>query len=282
MNATVLATAIAASVALLVWALVDLGGRLLATWHDHFTRDADFQLRELFLYADPSRLYAINLALMLLAAGAVWLSTHSVTLAMAVALALAFTPRLVFVWLRRRRIARIEAQLPDALLMIAGTARAGLSLPSAIRQVGSELAPPLVQEFHLMQHEQRLGVSIDDALENLSHRVPVQSIRLMVSAMRIAAETGGGLAETLERTATTLRSQHAMELKIRALTSQGKLQAWVVGLLPLFLLWVLTHMEPEAMALLWTTPQGWGVLATVAAMEFFGVVLIRRIVAIDV
>ncbi|WP_341647514.1 type II secretion system F family protein [Thauera humireducens] len=134
----------------------------------------------------------------------------------------------------------------------------------------------------LLQHEQRLGVSLDDALESLALRIPAQPVKLMVSAMRIAHETGGGLAETLERTANTLRSQHAMELKIRALTAQGKLQAWVVGLLPLFLLWVLSRMEPDAMALLWTTRLGWGVLAAVLVMEFIGVLLIRRIVAIDV
>jgi tight adherence protein B len=104
----------------------------------------------------------------------------------------------------------------------------------------------------------------------------------LVAAMRIANETGGGLAETLERTAATLRSQHAMELKIRALTAQGKLQAWVVGLLPVFLLGVLTRLEPDAMAQLWTTRLGWGVLVSVLVMEFIGVVLIRRIVAIDI
>ncbi|HHW63890.1 MAG TPA: pilus assembly protein, partial [Rhodocyclaceae bacterium] len=107
-------------------------------------------------------------------------------------------------------------------------------------------------------------------------------VKLMVSAMRIANETGGSLAETLERTAGTLRSQHAMELKIRALTAQGKLQAWVVGLLPVFLLWVLARMEPEAMSLLWTTQLGWGVLGAVIVMELIGVLLIRRIVAIDI
>lgn len=282
MITTVFSVAIAAAVALLVWALVDLGGKLLAGYRTRFTRDTRFNLRELFLFADPTRLYAINLALMLLAAAAVWLVTHSVVLALLAAALLAFAPRLVFKWLRRRRIERIEQQLPDALLMIAGAARAGLSLVSAVRQVSAELAPPLAQEFQLIQHEQRLGVTLDDALENFSHRVPVQAVSLMVSAMRIASETGGGLAETLERTAATLRSQHAMELKIRALTAQGKLQAWVVGLLPVFLLWVLSNMEPEATALLWTTRMGWGVLAAVAVMEFFGVLLIRRIVAIDV
>lgn len=274
--------AIALAVALLVWASFDLGSKLLAAYRARFTRDTHFKLRELFLFADPSRLYAINLALMLLAATVVWLLTHSLALALSIAVVLAFAPRSVFGWMRRRRIDRIEQQLPDALLMIAGAAKAGLSLVSAVRQVSAELAPPLVQEFQLMQHGQRLGVSLDDSLENLTHRIPVQSISLMVSAMRIASETGGGLAETLERTASTLRRQHAMELKIRALTSQGKLQAWVVGLLPIFLLWVLSHMEPEAMSLLWTTQMGWGVLAAVAIMEFFGVWIIRRIVAIDV
>lgn len=274
--------AIALAVALLVWASFDLGSKLLASHRTRFTRDTHFNLRELFLFADPSRLYAINLAFMLLAAMATWLLTQSLVLAASVATLLGFAPRLAFGWMRRRRIDRIEQQLPDALLMISGAARAGLSLVSAIRQVSAELAPPLVQEFQLIQHEQRLGVTLNDALESFTHRVPVQSVSLTVSAMRIAAETGGGLAETLERTAATLRSQHAMELKIRALTAQGKLQAWVVGLLPLFLMWVLSRMEPEAMALLWTTQMGWGVLAAVAIMEFFGVWIIRRIVAIDV
>lgn len=274
--------AVAAAVALLVWAMSDLGSRWLAAYRTRFTRDTHFSMRELFLFADPSRLYALNLGFMLLAAVAAWLLTHSLVVAVVVAALLALLPRLIFKWLRNRRVENIEQQLPDALLMISGAAKAGLSLAAAVRQVSAELAPPLSQEFQLMQQEQRLGVSLNDSLENLSHRVPVPSVNLMVSAMRIAAETGGGLAETLERTATTLRSQHAMELKIRALTAQGKLQAWVVGLLPVFLLWVLTKMEPDVMALLWTTQIGWGVIVAVLIMEFFGIWIIRRIVAIDV
>ncbi|MES2950572.1 MAG: type II secretion system F family protein [Pseudomonadota bacterium] len=273
---------VAVSVALLVWALTDIGGKVLVLYRERFTRDTTLDLRELFLFTDPARLYAINLALMLLAAMAVWIMSHSLVLASLVAVLLAFAPRLVFGWLRRRRMDAVEQQLPDALLMVAGATKAGLSLVSAVRQVSAELAPPLSQEFRLMQYQQRLGVSLDDALENLARRVPVQSVSLMVSAMRIASESGGGLAETLEQTSATLRAQHAMELKIRALTAQGKMQAWVVGLLPVFLLWVLTHMEPEAMSLLWTTRMGWGVLGVVVIMEFFGVWIIRRIVAIDV
>ena len=282
MNLAPLLLAVALTVALLAWSLADLGSRLLAAWRQRFTRETGFRLRELFLFVDPARLYALNLALTMLAAGLGWLASGSLALALIIGLLLAISPGAIFRWLRARRLERIEQQLPDALQMLAGTARAGLSLPAAIRQVSTELAPPLQQEWLLLQHEQRLGVSLDDALENLALRVPVQPVKLMVSAMRIASETGGGLAETLERTATTLRSQDAMELKIRALTAQGKLQAWVVGLLPVFLLWVLARLEPDAMALLWSTRLGWGVLAAVLVMEIIGVVLIRRIVSIDI
>lgn len=273
---------VAVTVALFVWALIDIVTRLMEAWRDRFTRETGFHLRELFLFIDPARLYVLNLALTVLGAGAAWLISGSLIAALVLAIVLALSPSITFRRLRARRIERIEQQLPDALQMLAGTARAGLSLPAALRQVTTEFGPPLSQELMLLQHEQRLGVSLDDALENLALRMPTQPVKLMVSAMRIANETGGGLAETLERTASTLRSQHAMELKIRALTAQGKLQAWVVGLLPVFLLWVLTRLEPEAMAQLWTTRLGWGVLIGVLVMELIGVVLIRRIVAIDI
>ncbi len=282
MNLAPLLLAVALTVALLAWSLADLGSRLLAAWRQRFTRETGFRLRELFLFVDPARLYALNLAVTMLAAGLGWLASGSLALALIIGLLLAISPGAIFRWLRARRLERIEQQLPDALQMLAGTARAGLSLPAAIRQVSTELAPPLQQEWLLLQHEQRLGVTLDDALENLALRVPVQPVKLMVSAMRIASETGGGLAETLERTATTLRSQHAMELKIRALTAQGKLQAWVVGLLPIVLMLILDKMEPEAMAMLWHTRMGWATLAVIASLELVGIYLIRKIVAIDV
>ncbi|HHW64850.1 MAG TPA: pilus assembly protein, partial [Rhodocyclaceae bacterium] len=180
MNLTLLLVVVAATVTFLVWALVDLATRLLQAWRERFTRETDFHLRELFLFVDPARLYALNLALTLLGAGTVWLLTGSVVVALALAIALALSPSLVFRWLRVRRIEQLERQLPDALQMLAGTARAGLSLPAAIRQVSTELTPPLQQELLLVQHEQRLGVALDDALENLARRIPAQPVKLIV------------------------------------------------------------------------------------------------------
>lgn len=224
----------------------------------------------------------LNLAAMLLVGVAAAVLTNSITLGLAASVVTAFVPRFILSWLRRRRMDKLEQQLPDALMMLAGGMRAGVSLTQAVQQLVIESQPPIAQEFDLVLREQRLGVPLDQALDNLDARVPLQSVTLTVSAMRIAGETGGQLAETLERAAQTLRNKLAMEGKIRALTSQGKLQAWVVGALPLFLIFVLMKMEPQAMGLMFTTPIGWATLAVVALLEFFGVLLIRKIVAIDV
>jgi tight adherence protein B len=279
---TVLIISIAIAVMLMVLTVFTLGSQLLEDYRRRFTQDTRFNLRELYLVADPAKLYAIHMLLILLIAILISLVFNNFILGLIAAVILAVLPWIIFNLLKKRRIERIEQQLPDALLLIAGAVKAGLSLIGAIRQVTQDLPVPLSQEFKLILQEQRLGVSLDDSLENISLRVPIQPINLMVSAMRIANETGGGLAETLERASATLRSQHAMEHKIKALTSQGKLQAWVVGLLPILLLIVLTQMEPEAMDKLWTTHMGWGVIIAVILLEFFGVWLIRKIVAIDV
>jgi tight adherence protein B len=279
---TVLSAILAIAVILLVWSTAELGAAALASYRQSFTERARFNLRELFLFMDPARLYALNVGLMLLAGAVAWLSTRSVLLGGGVAVVAGFVPWWTFRWMRARRLLKIEDQLPDALLILAGALKAGVSLTSGITQLVREAPPPISQDFDLMLREQRLGVALDDALENLNRRIPTQSVTLVVSAMRIASQTGGGLAEALERASHTVRSKLAMEGKIRALTAQGKLQAWVVGALPLGLMFVLAKMEPEAMSLLWTTRIGLAAIVLIALLEFFGIVLIRKIVSIDV
>ena len=279
---TFLLSLIAFTSMLLVWAGFTLGGQLLVDYRKRFTTDAQFNLRELYMVADPVKLYALNLVLLLLVTMLAWLVSGSIVVGLVFAIVLGFLPWFVFKQLKKRRLEQIEQQLPDTLQLLAGAVKAGLSLVGAIRQITSELPVPISQEFQLMLREQRMGVSLDDSLENLTHRVPIQAVNLMVSAMRIANETGGSLAETLERAAHTSRSQHAIERKIRALTAQGKMQAWVVGLLPVGLLFILSKMEPQAMSMLWTTRIGWGAIMLVVLLEFFGIWFIRKIVAIDV
>jgi tight adherence protein B len=277
-----LASVIALSAALLAWFVIDVGSTAMAQYRTSFTERAGFQAKEFFLFIDPQKLFAANLATMLLASLALWMLTGSALLALPVFFGMAFLPRMLYRWMRERRLRKFDEQLPDALMMLAGGMRAGLGLASTIQQLVAEAQPPLGQEFAVVLREQRMGVTLEQSLTNLSRRVPTQSTVLIVSAMRIAAETGGGLAETLERSALMIRSRLQMEGKIGALTAQGKLQAWVVGLLPLVLMAILDRMEPEAMSHLWHSRLGWGVLVVIAFLEIMGIYVIRRIVAIDV
>lgn len=272
----------ALAAALLAWFVMDVGSATLKRYRANFTERTRFQVREFFLFIDPARLFAVNMAGMLIGALLIGAASGSVVLGVAALAALGFAPRIVYRTLRRRRMMRFESQLPDALMMLAGGMRAGAGFGAALAQLVAEAPAPLGQEFSLMLREQRIGVTLEQSLNNLSHRVPTQTTVLVVSAMRIAADTGGGLAETLERTAGTIRSRLQMEGKIRALTAQGKLQAWVVGLLPVLLALVLSKMEPAAMDLLWHTRMGWATLAVVAVLEAMGVYVIRKIIAIDV
>ena len=274
--------AVAIAITLLTWSLFDIGTNGLSRYRRVFTERTNVNLRELFLFIEPDRLFMLNLSLMLLVGVATWVLTGSWFLAVFTLVMAGLVPRFLLRFLRRRRLEAMELQLPDTLLMLAGGMKAGVSLTQAIQQLVLESRPPVSQEFDMVLREQRLGVALDVALENLNQRVPLQSVTLTVSAMRIAAETGGQLAETLERASQTLRTKLAMEGKIRALTSQGKLQAIVVGALPLFLMYVLNKMEPEAMNLMFTTQTGYATLAVIALLEFFGVLIIRKIVDIDV
>ncbi len=273
---------IALSAALLAWFVVDIGTVTMAKYRASFTERAHFQAQEFFLFIDPRKLFVANLAVMSLGATVVWILTGTALITLPVFFLLAWLPRFIYAWLRKRRLARFEQQLPDALMMIAGALRAGLGMNSAMAQLVAEAQPPLAQEFGLFLREQRLGVTFEQSLANLARRVNTPSTVLIVSAMRIANETGGGLAETLERTAQTIRARLQMEGKIGALTAQGKLQAWVVGGLPLLLMAILNKMEPEAMSHLWHTRPGWATLVVIALFECMGIYVIRRIVDIDV
>jgi tight adherence protein B len=272
----------AISAALLAWFVIDIGIVTMSRYRAQFTERTHFQAREFFLFIDPAKIFAVHVAIVALGTTVAGLATGSFLLALPVLAALAFMPRVLYGWLRRRRLRKFEEQLPDALMMLSGALRAGLSLNSAMSQLVVEAQAPLAQEFTLMLREQRLGVTIEQSLNGLVRRVPTQTTVLTVSAMRIASETGGGLAEMLERTANTVRSRLQIEGKIAALTAQGKMQAWVVGLLPVALMLILDKMEPAAMSVLWHSPMGWGALAVIGLLECLGIYVIRKIVAIDV
>jgi tight adherence protein B len=251
-------------------------------WKTRFTESARVSMEDMFLFIDPRSLFKFNVALFLLLPLMVWLATGLLFFAVVAALVGGVFPRVAWVVMRSRRAQKLILQLPDGLTMMAGSLRSGASLQNALDIVVKESPAPMSQEFSLLLREQRLGLALEDSLRGMSERLKLEDVDLFVSALTIAKEVGGNLSEVLDRLASTLRAKAVMEGKIRALTSQGKLQGIIVGLLPVFLAGVLTIMEPEAMSPLFTTMYGWAVMAVVFVMLLLGGFFIKKIVTIDI
>jgi tight adherence protein B len=253
-----------------------------AAYQRRFTQMARVRLEEAFVFTDPNKLFLLSVFGVLFVPPLLWLLTHKPTLPVLAAVLIIVMPRIVFNKMNGRRRLKIVQQLPDALLMLGSSLRAGTSLQIALDLSIRETPKPLSQELGVVVREQRLGLALEDALDTLAARLKLEEMDLVVAAMTIARDIGGNLAETLDQLAATLRAKAVMEGKIRALTSQGKLQGWIVGSLPLLLMVVLSQMQPASMAPLFNTMVGWGVLAAIGILEVIGFVVIRKIVSIDV
>lgn len=191
-------------------------------------------------------------------------------------------PFILVRYIKQKRINLFEKQLPDAIDLMGGSLLAGNSLSGAFSMIAEEYPPPLSQEIGMVVREQKLGVSVDQSLQNFTKRMPLNSVVLTVSVIRTSIETGGELSHALKNVAQTLRSIDQAEGKIKALTAQGKMQAWVVGSMPIALIMILSKMEPEAMSQLWTTTEGYIALAALMVFEILGIIFIRKIVNIDI
>jgi tight adherence protein B len=266
------------------WSVIQVGRDLMAKQKQSIARHSEEEggLRDMFIAVDPQKLFYYNMAALFIVPGLLWGFTGNAVVVVGAAIFIIIFPKLYIRWLKKRRFDQFEKQLPDALLMVSGAMRAGASLTVAMESMVKEQKPPLSQEFDLLLREQRVGVDFDTALQNMEKRLPVPDFIMVVSGMRISREVGGNLADILETLADTLRMKHQMEGKIKALTAQGKMQGLVMTSLPLFLMFILTHMEPEAMAPLYDTLVGWATLSVIAVMEVIGYVAIQKIVSIDV
>jgi tight adherence protein B len=280
--AVLVALACAITSAIVALLVLDAARRSARRYGASIDAVADQGLADLFVFVEPRRLRLASAALVIAVLVVVVAADAPPAVVVLAGVGGFAGPALVHRWLRRRRERQLVAQLPDSLDALAGGLRAGLGLAQALAVLAEQQPAPTRHEYALLLRKQRLGMSMDQALEELAARAPRQEFVLFVTAVRIAREVGGNLAETLDRLADTLRRKLAMEERIDALTAQGRLQGWVVGTLPLLLLWVLHLLEPETMRTLYTTPHGWGVLAVLAVLLGVGALLIRRIVRIDV
>jgi tight adherence protein B len=183
---------------------------------------------------------------------------------------------------RKRRIKSFNTQLVDALQAMANAFKAGLTFPQAIEHVSREAMAPLAQEFTLFVREVKLGVQLEEALVNMSKRVGSDDLELVVVSTNIARSLGGNMAEMFETISSTIRERFRLEGKIEGLTSQGKLQGWVVAAMPGLLGLVLNMMRPDLMQPMLNHLFGYILVFLIMVMEAMGILIIRRIVNIDI
>jgi tight adherence protein B len=266
----------------LFWLVQAWFGRAVMRYRSVYTEQAGIRLTEVFLFIDPGQLWLMNVCLSIFSAAMVQMLSGSFVAALIAAALVSRLPQRAMRMLQSRRLTAFDGQLPDTLLALGSALRAGSSVSGALKHIVEHSDAPLSQELGLMLREQRLGIGFDAALTHLRERMPSEAAGLVVAALRIAAQTGGNLSDALDRIAETLRARLQLEARVRTLTAQGRMQAWIVGALPPFLVAVLYQLDPLAMSALWQTHLGWAVLAGVVVLETAGMLMIRRIVTIEI
>ena len=202
----------------------------------------------------------------------------------ALLLSAGFLP-LPFLYVRNRRakrLSKLEQQLPEALGMMVSALRVGHSLIASLGAVAQDCNEPISGEIRKCFEEQNYGVDLRTALVNLTQRAPIQDFRIFVAAVLIQKESGGNLAEVLEKVAETTRERFRLKKQVSVHTAQGRLTGWILSLLPLGLGLAMYFVNPDGMSVLWKRPMGLKLLYTAIGMDIAGALLIRKIVRIRV
>ena len=183
---------------------------------------------------------------------------------------------------RRQRLIKIEQQLPEAADFIARALRSGHSFTNVLQMVGSELPEPLCGEFRAAHEEINYGVPLNEALHNLAERIPLTDLRYLVIAVLIQRESGGNLAEILHNISHIIRERLKLIAQVRVLSAEGRMSAWILGLLPFIVIILMSMTSPHYISLLWTDPTGIKLLWYGAGMILIGVLWLRRVIHIRI
>jgi tight adherence protein B len=244
-----------------------------------------FNLTQLFEQADcnikPSALFGISLGLATLgAAMCVWLVNIYVV---PIAALLFFC--LPWLWLYQKRAKRLKAfagQLPDAMELVARALRAGHSLAAGMHVVAEEMPAPISKEFGRVYEEQNLGIPLEEAMKGMCDRVPNLDLRFFVTSVAIQRQTGGDLAEILDRIGHVIRERFKILGQVKALTAEGRLSGIVLIAMPIGLFLLMLWMKPDYISLLWTDPMGVKMSIGAIVLVLIGAYAIKKIVDIKV
>lgn len=195
---------------------------------------------------------------------------------------LAFLPIFYLRWKKKRKTAKFEKQMPEAMELLARSLRAGHTLQATLEMVAQEIPPPLGKEMRITYEEQKLGLSIAQALRRMGDRVASQDLRYFVTAVMIQTETGGNLAEILENIGSLIRERLKLKGKVKSLTAEGRFSALVLTVLPLFAWVFLYFVNREYAMVLLNHPYGRMILTMIVINIIIGALVMKNMVEIKV
>ncbi|HEX5834344.1 MAG TPA: type II secretion system F family protein [Pyrinomonadaceae bacterium] len=247
---------------------------------------AALQLKRMLDQADlhitPSRLLMFSFMAGMLGGLAASVLTVFIPLMVLAGLICAALP-LVHVWYRRKkRFDSFLEQLPDALDLISRALSAGHAFSEALHMVSTEMPDPVATEFRKAYEEQNLGLSVKLALENLTQRMPLLDLKMCVTAVLIQRETGGNLAEILEKVSYTIRERFRIMGDLKTLTTSSRMSAWLLCGLPIFVAVTVTVMNPDYMSVLWKDQRGHYLIAAALFLQITGMLIVRKILKIKI
>jgi tight adherence protein B len=228
------------------------------------------------------RLLVMTAAAMVLPAYVLYLYFENILVSLGAGLVLGAVPFGFVLYKRRRRMGEFEKGLPEALDLMVSGLRAGHSLLAAMALVARECGDPVSGEFKICFEEQNYGLEMTRALDNLLLRVPLQDMKITATAIMIQKESGGNLAEVLDKTSHVIRERFRLKRQIMVHTAQGRLTGWILTLMPVVLGIAIYFVDPGMISILWHRDIGIKMLWGAAGMTALGAFVIQRIVDIDV
>lgn len=243
-------------------------------------------LQKLIVQADanirPSTLFGIGGLLAFLGFSASVMLGVKIYFAPLTGIVFFFVP---FSWLlakRATRLGKFAAQLSDSMELVARALRAGHSLAAGMHVVGEEMPEPIASEFNRVYEEQNLGISMEDSLRNLCDRIPNIDLRFFVTSVIIQRQTGGDLAEILDKIGYIIRERYRILGQVKALTAEGRLSGIILIALPFGLFLMMLNIKYDYVEKLWTHPLGIKMSVYAIILQVLGAVVIRKIVNIKV
>ena len=241
----------------------------------------DEMLRQADLQITVSRLLAFCICAAIMA-GLAAFTVMNAPAAMGLGIMAALFPFLHVARKRKKRLLKFNAQLPDTLDLLSRSLTVGHAFSESLNQVASEMPDPIATEFRITFEEQKLGLSTKAALDRMTERVPLPDLRLCITAMHIQRETGGNLAEILEKVAQTIRERFRLMEDFRTMTTSARGSAWILCGLPFVLVLVLSIINPKYMSPLMHDQRGHYVIMVAIVLQLMGMLVIKRILNIRV